>query len=170
MAHLGFNAENVVPAGVRQLVPAGNYSAHIVHSDMVDNNSGNGKNLVLTWEILEPEEYRGSEVRAWLAIINDSNEAQKIAERKLSAIVHAAGLSEVGDSTELHNIPMNIAVSVEDWETKDRDTGEDVVIKVNRYNGIVGLDMSKIKKGTTSRKVDDDKQEEEEDDAPWDKI
>lgn len=111
MAQLGaFNPAEV--SDDREIIPAGNYLAHIIESDLVDTRSGNGKMLKLTWEILDgPLAKR----RVWenLNIVNQNAQAQQIAERSLKRICDAVGYAGVlTDSEHLHFKPCVITVTV----------------------------------------------------------
>lgn len=111
MAQLGaFNPADVQDD--REIVPADNYLAQIIESDLVDTKSGTGKMLKLTWEIVDgPLAKR----RVWenLNIVNQNAQAQQIAERSLKRICEAVGYAGVlTDSEALHFKPCVISVTV----------------------------------------------------------
>jgi hypothetical protein len=114
----GFNAAEVEPAGNFEAIPAGNYLACIVASEMKPTKAGNGEYLKLTWEVIEGD-YKGRKLWCQLNIKNPSVQAVNIARGELSAICRACGVITPNDSAELHNIPLLLNVRVK----KDEATG-----------------------------------------------
>ena len=100
----------------REIIPAGNYIAHIIEADLVDTKSGTGKMLKLTWEILDgPLTKR----RVWenLNIINQNPDAQAIAERSLKRICSAVGHTGVlSDTASIEFKPVEITVAIKPAE------------------------------------------------------
>jgi hypothetical protein len=112
MAKLGglFNAAEVEPSAPMELVPAGKYTVQIVQSEMKDTSTG-GQYLWLEHSIVGgPFENR----RLWnnLNLVNRNPQAVQIAERDLSAICHAIGVTLVEDSEQLHYKPLIATVKV----------------------------------------------------------
>lgn len=125
---LTFNARNVEPAKPREneLIPNGWYRAWIIESEIKPNSKGTGRNLELTWEIIEgPHAKR----RIWdrLSIENPSKTAQDIAQEALSAICHATGVLEMEHTGQLHGEVCSIKVGIEkgknDFPDKNRIFG-----------------------------------------------
>lgn len=92
-------------------VPAGNYQAQIVASDLKVTSTGTGEYISLTFEILD-EEYAGRKIFCNLNIVNPNEQAVKIAKSQLKQICKATGIEELEDTQELHGIPMRLAVKV----------------------------------------------------------
>lgn len=92
-------------------VPAGNYQAQIVASDLKVTSTGTGEYISLTFEILD-DEYAGRKIFCNLNIVNPNEQAVKIAKSQLKQICKAAGIEELEDTQELHGIPMRLAVKV----------------------------------------------------------
>jgi len=92
-------------------VPAGNYLAQIIKSDLKVTSSGTGEYIALTFEILE-DDYTGRKVFSNLNIVNPNEQAVKIAKSQLKQICTACEIEELQDTQELHGIPMRIAVKV----------------------------------------------------------
>ena len=113
MAQLGyeFDAETVEPASSRDVIPAGDYRAQIVKSEMVATKDGTGQMLVLELEILSPG-IEGRRVWDRLNLHNRNTTAVEIAQRTLSAICRAVGQTRLTDSEMLHYKPMTIKVNV----------------------------------------------------------
>lgn len=106
-----FDANSIEPQAPREVLPAGDYLAQIVKSDMVPTKSGDGSMLTLELEIVSgPYERR----RIWdrLNLDNRNQQAVEIAQRTLSAICHAVGVLRVSDSEALHWKPMLVKVAV----------------------------------------------------------
>ncbi|MFA5630298.1 MAG: DUF669 domain-containing protein [Porticoccaceae bacterium] len=113
MANLaGFDATQVAEPMDFTAFPEGVYVAIITASEMKPTKDGNGQYLEFTFEILDGE-YKSRKVWARLNLINSSNTAVDIAQRELGAICRSVGVIKPNDSSELHNIPLTIHVSVE---------------------------------------------------------
>ena len=111
MANLGgFNASEVEPASF-DAIPAGKYQAVITESEMKETKSGTGEYLQLTFEIIEGD-FKGRKLWARLNLSNPNQQAVQIARGELSAICRAVNVLQPGDSVELHNLPLTIAVKV----------------------------------------------------------
>lgn len=110
MAFLQFNAAQVEPQKTNfDPIPAGNYVAQVVESDIKPTKSGQALNLTL--EILDGP-CRNRKVWARLNIKNDSAQAQQIAQAQLSALCHAIGVINLTDTQQLHGKPVRIRVKV----------------------------------------------------------
>ena len=119
MTELNFDANDVEPQGDFTPIPAGDYLAVIVESEMKLTKSGGGTMLVLTFEIIEGEHEKR---RLWarLNLINPSKQAVEIARSELSSICRAVGVFAPYDSQELHNLPILLRVGL----VKRADNGE----------------------------------------------
>jgi len=109
MATLNFNANLVEPVQDFEPLPAGQYEAVAIESEMVPTKSGNGSYLKITFEVLT-EEYKGRKLWARLNLSNPNRTAVEIAQKELSAICRAVGVLEPKDSSELHDIPLMLRV------------------------------------------------------------
>lgn len=111
LSELDFNRE-AEPSKDFEPLPAGEYLAHVVDSDIKDTSTGSGKYVKLEWEILDGQ-YTGRKVFANYNIINNSPKAQEIGEAEFSAA--CLGLGKVGcrDTEELHAIPCVIKLKVQ---------------------------------------------------------
>lgn len=118
MAQLNWNADPNNVAGEYEVIPAGEYLAQIVASEMVENSAKTGHFLKLEMTILEGEQ-AGRKVFDRLNLDNPNAQAREIAERTLNAICVACGKLSVGDSNELHDIPMLIKVKVAPARTQN---------------------------------------------------
>ena len=111
MANLSFNAANVSPSVVYAPLPAGDYQAIITESETKATKDGQGQYLQLKLQI-QGGEFSGRVLFDRLNLWNNNQQAQEIAQRALSAICHAVGILQVGDSQELHNRPLIATVKV----------------------------------------------------------
>lgn len=100
-------------------MPAGEYAAHIIESDVTPTKSGSGLMLKLTWEILEGEFEKR---RVWQNINyqNQSEKAQLIGQQQIKAICDAVGFSGLLDDSEvLHFKPVRLRIGLEKGGAKD---------------------------------------------------
>lgn len=112
MVYLGFDASTVEPSMGFEPVPEGEYLCSIVESCDKDTKSGSGKYLQIKWQVLEGP-YQGRTIYSRLNLSNNNQIAVEIARKELSAICHAAGIINVKDSAELHNIPCLLYIKLE---------------------------------------------------------
>lgn len=113
MALIGhFDATNVAPREDIEPIPVGEYSAHIVDSDVKPTKNNTGHYAELEFEVTAGE-FKGRKVWARLNLDNPNPKAVEIAQRELSAICHAVGVLQVTDTQQLHYKPLVIRVDVE---------------------------------------------------------
>jgi hypothetical protein len=106
-----FDASGIEPTTPYELLPIGKYRAQIVESEMRVTKNGMGQFLWVMLDILEGE-YKGRKIFDQLNLVNPNPTTVEIAQRALSAICHATGKLQVGDSEELHLVPMTIQVKI----------------------------------------------------------
>lgn len=135
MALLNFNAAEEKEMGDFSPLPAADYVAAIVESEMVENNKGTGHYLKMKFEIVEGE-YAGRSVFANLNLDNPNQQAVEIARSELKSICAALGKGDalVNDSTELHDKPMLIKVSV----TERKDKPGEYSNNIKKYSAVGG--------------------------------
>lgn len=90
----------IPPSRGFELLPDGEYVAHIIQNDVTATKGGTGEILTLTWEILEGEYERR---RVWQRInyLNNSEKAQAIGQGQVSAICDAIGYKEHFDDGDV---------------------------------------------------------------------
>lgn len=115
-----FDASGVEPLTGYELLPAGDYVAQIIESEMRPTRNGNGEFLWLMMDILEGP-LQGRKAYDQLNLINPNPTTVEMAQRTLSAICHATGELHVSDSEDLHFKPMTIRVSIR----KSKDGGQE---------------------------------------------
>jgi hypothetical protein len=90
-------------------IPAGEYPAQIVESDMLPTKKGDGEFLELEYVVMDGE-YKGRKLWARLNLNSPNVQAQEIANRQFASIRQATGVTNPRDSQELHYKPHLIRV------------------------------------------------------------
>ena len=112
----GFNAGAIEPAAPRGTIPAGKYKCVITASGEQPTKAMTGTMLKLQMQVIDGP-HQGQMVFDQLNVNNPSQTAMEIAQRTLSAICRATGVMMPQDSSDLHNKPLLVTVTVE--TTKD---------------------------------------------------
>lgn len=107
----GFNAAEVEPQGSFEPIPAGWYTAMITDSEFKATKNGNGEYLQLRLDVIDGE-HEGRVLFDRLNLNNPNQTAVEIAQRQLSAICRAVGIMTPSDSSELHDKPLKVKVSI----------------------------------------------------------
>lgn len=107
----GFNAAEVPPQDSFEPLPAGWYPVIITESEFKPTKNNAGSYLQLTMTVIEGE-YENRKIFDRLNLDNPNQTAVEIAQRALSAICHAVGVLTPSDSTELHDRPFEVKLSV----------------------------------------------------------
>lgn len=107
----GFDASTVEPNQGFEPLPAGEYQAVIVASEMKPTKAGTGRYLELQLQILNGK-YQNRKLFDRLNIDNPNEQAVQIAKGTLSAICRAVNVLTPKDSSELHNKPLTISLKV----------------------------------------------------------
>jgi len=113
-------------------IPAGNYVAQIINSEIKENRNG-GRRLSVTFEIVDGD-YSGRLIFENLNLWHDNQDTVRIAKQQLARICNAIGLTHVGDSSELHNRPMAIRVGIREDKTGQYDPQNNI----KAYSAIAG--------------------------------
>lgn len=111
MTELNFDSTVIEPTGKFTPIPVNDYLAVITDSEMKDTKKGDGKYLLLTYEVVEGE-FAGRKIFETLNLINSNQTAVEIAQRALSAVCRATGVLHPKDSSELHGKPLVISVGI----------------------------------------------------------
>ncbi|QEQ95084.1 multimodular transpeptidase-transglycosylase [Vibrio phage vB_VpS_BA3] len=107
-----FDANQVSPNEAFENLPLGWYVARIVDSEEKPNSSNNGSHILLTLEVIAPQQYAGRKLWDRLNLNNPNQTAVEIAQRTLSAICHATNVMQLQDTMQLHGIPMEVKVGL----------------------------------------------------------
>ena len=100
-------------------IPEGYYTASINSTEERETSSRNGSYLRVVFEVIEGE-HKGRSIFLNLNLNNPSAVAVRIARAELNAICSACGVLNPKDSSDLHDIPLQIRVKT----SPRRDTGE----------------------------------------------
>ena len=120
MADLGgFDARSVEPASAFEPLPAGRYRVVVTDSEEKPTKSGDASYMQFTFEVIEGP-HAGRKLWARLNLNNPSAQAVQIARAELSALCRAVGVLTPQDTSELHDIPLDVKVSLR----IRHDTGE----------------------------------------------
>jgi hypothetical protein len=137
MAHLGFNPTSVEPPVPQGLLPKGRYVVVCDNSEVKPTKKGTGHILVLTF-IVQEGEYKRKKIYDYINIQNENVVCQRIGQQHLAAFCHAVGISHLDNSAQLHGIPIEVEVSIQEakdgWDAKNVIKG--FVKKVEDKSGI----------------------------------
>jgi len=111
MVQLNFDANEVEPLGSFEPLPVGEYIVVISSSEMKDASTGRGQYLQLVYDVIEGD-YKGRKLFDRLNLVNESTQAQEIAQRALSSICRAVGVMHPQQSEELHDKPFVVKVVI----------------------------------------------------------
>lgn len=119
----GFDANAVDPMGDFEPIPAGDYLAVIVGSEVKPTKDGKGGYLSVEFDVIDGQ-YKGRKLWSRLNLDNESEKAVQIARSELSSICRAVNVMQPKDSCELHNIPLIIKVKCKKREDNGEMTNE----------------------------------------------
>lgn len=128
-----FDAGSVEPAQSFEPIPAGWYAMRVTASEWKATKAGTGHYLQMELEIDETfhPDLKGRRVWERLNLQNPNQTAVEIAQRTLSAICRAAGVMQLGDTEQLHGIPLAVKLSVSPasngYEARNEVKGYDAV-------------------------------------------
>ncbi len=106
MAGMQNDSTDVKPAEGFDPLPAGVYKVVITASDVVPTKSGNGGEIAkYTAEVIDGP-HAGRKIFHQLNFVNPNPVAERIGKAEQSALQHGAGRLKIGDTAELHGIPM----------------------------------------------------------------
>ncbi len=134
-----FNLSDVeVSPSSYDLIPNGDYKACIVDSEQkltkkaqASGNPADGTMLVLRYQILEGP-HAGRQVFQNVNFMNASEQAQSIGRQQLAAVFGACGKTAVGDSSELHDVPLTISLTIKAGTNGYEDRNEVKKVKKAR--------------------------------------
>lgn len=118
MADLGnFDAETEEPSQDFSAIPDGRYPVMLTESEEVKNSSSEGSHLKLTFQVIDGP-YKGRLLWHRLNLKNQSQQAVQIARGQLSSICRAVNVLKPRDSSELHNLPLEVRVEQREYDGK----------------------------------------------------
>lgn len=125
MPSFQFNAETHVaaPRPERGPLPRGMYQVIVMASDLKTNNAGTGQYIELTLQVVDGE-HAGRRLWDRLNVSNPNKTAEDIAKRQLQELCLAAGVTNLTDTEQLHDIPVLAEVDIDRKEPdRNRVTG-----------------------------------------------
>ena len=113
MAQLNYKADLNDTEQSFDVVPADRYKAVIEASDYVPTKAGTGKILKLTYQIIDGN-FKGRKIFNNLNLENPNQQAVTISRQTLNGICKACNVTDLQDSSQLHDISMMIDVTVKE--------------------------------------------------------
>lgn len=93
------------PAPSREPLPRGMYQVIVIASDIKPTQAGTGEYIELTLQVVDGE-YAGRRVWDRLNVSNPNKTAEDIAKRQLQELCLAAGVTNLTDTEQLHDVPV----------------------------------------------------------------
>jgi len=121
----GYDATGGETMGDSSALPAGEYTAALVKSERKEAKANNGNAYINCEFEVTTGQNQGRRFWTLLNLWNSNSQAVEIAQRELNSICNAVGKLQVGDTEELHGIPMMVKLSVK----KDEGYGEKNEVK-----------------------------------------
>jgi hypothetical protein len=97
-------------------LPAGEYKFQITDSDVVVPSTGDGKMLVLTYEVIADPQFDGRRVIDRLCYVHSKSETQASAIQKINTIFFLTGTKGTKDTAQLHGKTLSLLIGVKDDE------------------------------------------------------
>lgn len=143
-------------------VPAGNYVAQIINSEIKENKTG-GNRLSLTFQILDGD-YANRLIFQNINLQHANPEVGRIGRQQLAQICHAIGRTGVGDSSDLHNQPMQIRVRIKEDKTGQYEPQNEI----KGYAALQGITpVASTRSATTPAQTTRPAQSTTQSAAPW---
>ncbi len=114
----GFDASKVAPNEFAP-IPAGKYLAAMVESEFKPNKAKTGEYLECKFQVVDGQ-HKGRKLISRLNLKHPNEQAASIAQGDLSAICRAVGVLTPNDSTDLHNVPIELVVGVTNPDEQGR--------------------------------------------------
>lgn len=113
MANLGEDGFDDNDTGGFEPVPDGTYSLIATESSLEENSKGTGQLLKFSFEIIDGE-FKGRKIWEQFNWTHSKAQVQEIGRQRLAAFRNACGLSKILNSEELHNLPFNANIRIEE--------------------------------------------------------
>lgn len=86
-----------------ELLPNGTFKLEVTGSEVKEE--GNNITLALTYDVIEPEQYKSRKIFAYIDLQHNEAANQERGQREFAKLCRAVSLSDVDDSEELHFLP-----------------------------------------------------------------
>ena len=138
MAELNFNGAGQEAMDDFSVVPADTYNVQIVKSEVAQTNAKTGTLLKVQYKIIDGK-FKGRIIFGQYNLTNPKAQAVEISRKQMKTLCDAVGKPDgVGDSNELHDIPLQIKVSVKpahkDKNNIERDEQNEIKF-YSKYEG-----------------------------------
>ena len=101
-------------------LPDGVYKLEASASEIKTGDNGTGLNL--TFDVVEPEAFKGRKLFNYINIEHKNVQAQEIGQRELASLCRACGLDSIDDSEELHFVAFTAKIGMgKDSKEKNAD-------------------------------------------------
>lgn len=110
-----FDCTQVEPAKAFEALPAGWYTAMVDESEIKGTKAGTGFYMKVRFSLLD-EGMKNRKVFANITLRNPSQQAEEIGMRELSALGHAVGVLNIGDSAQVLNKVLQIKLAIKTSE------------------------------------------------------
>lgn len=125
MPSFNFDAASFVAANTQERSPLarGMYQVIVMSSEIKTTQAGTGQYIELTLQVVDGE-YSGRRVWDRLNVSNPNKTAEDIAKRQLQELMLAAGVKNMTDTEQLHDIPVLAEIDVDRKDSsRNRVTG-----------------------------------------------
>lgn len=139
--------EEMAERGPWRAIPDGEYVAEITKSDYKQTQARNGMVLKLEWEILEDAQ-RGKRLFDALTLQHPNDDTVRIARAKLKQLAIACNHPTpdfVGDSEELHGIPVLLKVTRERAKNAQFGDADGMQNRIIAYRPVSGSPAPRAK-------------------------
>lgn len=116
MASLGsvFDPSTVDISDNYEPLPPGEYTVEVIDTDVRQTKAGTGEYISLTMRVVDGE-FENRRIYSNINHINPNPKAQAIGDKQKAQICYALNITEgLSDTLQLHNIPMNVLVVIEE--------------------------------------------------------
>lgn len=169
MASLNGVNTNAEPSGDFEPLPIGDYPAVITKDEVKSAKSGNGDYLSLSIKVIDGQ-YKNRTLFTILNLWNANPKAKEIAERELAAIKAAVGVTDLRDTSQLHNKPLIVRLGIDSspgYEPKNKITGWKPIASVPTAGGNLAKATPPTSSPTSSAPTKEFDPSAHEDDIPF---
>ena len=111
MVAFNFDANTVAPDEGRMAVPKGWYNVMMTESERKPTQDGSSQYLRTVFTIVDGQ-FKGMKIYNNFNDQHANPQTREIAARQISALMHAIGVMQITDTSQLHNRPLKVKVKV----------------------------------------------------------
>ena len=111
LSALDFDASDIETSSSFDPMPAGNYNVIITESEVKDTKNGTGQYISLKMCVFDGD-FENRIIFSNINFKNASETAQKIGKQQLASLCKAVGVLTPKDSSDLHDLPLVVKVSI----------------------------------------------------------